>query len=372
MIINRYLLRDLTKTWLAVFAVLLLIATSHKLVRLISKAASGDLSPNLLLQMIGLQLPELFAFLIPLALFLSIILTFGRYCVDHEFTAFMALGVSWRRILTIGFGMSLALMILTGYMTLVIVPGLEHQKDNLLASEEPVALLQMLNQGRFYSFQDDSLVFYVEQLSDDKKEMKEVFIAEQPRSSPSEDDDWTVISAQKGQILIHPEDGRIYLELNDGYRYEGTPGLQDYFMVGFDKYGRLMERKAPEEGLYMYRSMPTSMLWGSTNKSFISELQWRISIPLSAPILALVAMPLSRIPPRKGRFHRMLPAIIIFIIYYNLLTMCKRWVAQGVLEPWLGVWWVHASVFMIGLVMIGHVSGVWARIFYRKRDLDHV
>lgn len=367
MIIHRYLLRDLTKTWLAVVSILLLIATSHKLVRLISKAAAGDLSPTLLMQMISLQLPELVAFLIPLSLFLSILLSFGRYSVDQEFTAMMALGVSWGRLVFLGVSFSLVLMCLTGYMTLWVVPNLEHQKENLLASEKPVALLKSLNKGRFYSFQDDRLVFYVEDLSDDKKNLSEVFIAEQPKHSPREDEDWTVVSAQKGSIKVHPDDGRIYVELQNGHRYEGTPGLQDYMMVSFDKYGRLIERKTPEEGLYLYRSMPTKMLWGSTNTSFNSELQWRLSLPLSAPILALLAIPLSKVPPRKGRFYRILPAIILFIFYYNLLTMCKRWVSQGVLDPMIGVWWVHGLMLIIAIIMIGHVSALWRRMFYQMR-----
>lgn len=370
MIINRYIFRDLTKTWLSVFTVLLLIATSHKLVRLVSKAATGELSSDLLIQLIGFQLPELIAFLMPLAFFLTILLSFGRYCVDHEFTAFMALGVSWRRLLLLGLSISLVIMCLTGALTLWLVPKLEHQKDNLLAAEEPIVLLQSLSKGRFYSFQDDSLVFYVEELSEDKLSLQEVFIAEQPSSSPSEDEDWTVLTAQKGKIIAN-DDGQIYVELSDGRRYEGTPGLQDYMMVNFDKYGKLIERKVPKEGLYMYRSMPTQMLMGSSNTSFHAELQWRLAIPLSAPILTLVAMPLSRVPPRKGRFHRFLPGIILFILYYNLLTMCKRWIGQGTLDPSLGMWWVHGIMLLIGLAMVGQVSGFWSGIYYALRGPKH-
>lgn len=364
MIIHRYIAKDIIKAWTAILGVLLLIATSHKLVRLIGKAASGDLSPSLLLQMIGLQIPELVAFLIPLSLFLAILLTLGRMSVDQEITAFFALGGSWAKLTSMILLISFLAVAASGFMTLWWVPKLELKKDHLMAQEESTALLQALNKGRFYSFQNDQLVFYVEDLSSDKKRLHEVFIAEQP-ADPNDDKDWTVLTAMKGKVIVDEKDGHTFLELQQGHRYDGMPGEQDYLMVEFDQYGKLIEKKTPKAGIYMYRSMPTTMLWDSTNTSFTSELQWRIAIPLSAPILALIALSLSRIPPRKGRFHRLLPSIIIFILYYNLLTMCKRWVAQGTLDPHVGLWWVHGLFFLIGVALITQASGWAAKLAYR-------
>ncbi len=367
MIIQRYLAKDLVRTFLAVFVVLMLVATSHKLVRLIAKAASGEISGGLLLQLIGYQLPELFAFLIPLALYLAILLTFGRFSVENELTAYFSTGGSWFKLVNLGLILSVILMVITAGMTLWVVPHLEHQRDNMIAQEEPTVLLGSLNQGRFYSFQGDKLVFYVEELSEKKNELREVFIAEQPREKPQANDDWTVLTAMKGQIITHHDDGRAYVELGSGHRYEGVPGELDYMTIEFDTYGRLLEKKPVKEGMYMYRSMPTSMLWGSPNTSFNGELQWRLSIPLSAPILTLLAVPLSQVPPRKGRFHRLLPAIVIFILYFNLLTMCKRWIGRGSLDPHIGVWWVHGIVLAMAIGLLLTKTGFFSKVLYRVR-----
>ena len=63
LIINRYLAKDLGLTFLAVFMVLLLVATSNKFVSLITKISAGEIIQGLLLKMIALRLPHLCAFL---------------------------------------------------------------------------------------------------------------------------------------------------------------------------------------------------------------------------------------------------------------------------------------------------------------------
>lgn len=59
------------------------------------------------------------------------------------------------------------------------------------------------------------------------------------------------------------------------------------------------------------------------------ELLWRIGIPVSALILALLAIPLSYVNPRAGRSANMLIAVLIYAIYSNLLWVAQAWVAQG-------------------------------------------
>ena len=46
-----------------------------------------------------------------------------------------------------------------------------------------------------------------------------------------------------------------------------------------------------------------------------SKLQWSISLGLMSLIAVLLAIPISRVPPREGRYKRVLPAIFVFIFY---------------------------------------------------------
>ena len=42
----------------------------------------------------------------------------------------------------------------------------------------------------------------------------------------------------------------------------------------------------------------------------------------------------------------MLIAILIYVIYSNLLSVAQAWVAQGKLSFWIGVWVVHAVMLL--------------------------
>ncbi len=77
-----------------------------------------------------------------------------------------------------------------------------------------------------------------------------------------------------------------------------------------------------------------------------AELQWRLSIPLSALLLALLALPLSSVSPRQGRYSQVFPAILIYVIYVNLLFVARNWVEQKTVPVSVGIWWVH-GVFLL-------------------------
>lgn len=357
LIINRYLASDLWRTLLSVFSVLMLIAISNKFVSLISKVSSGELAQGLLLKIIIFQLPYLCSFLLPFSLFLAIIFSFGRAFVDNELTVLFSCGGDWKRLLIISLGFSFIIFLITGFLNLVVVPKFNYQSEKMIATQEPGLLADSLIKGRFYSFNHDKLIFYVNDISPNKRELSQVFIVQQaPEKSPNSTR-WAVLTAQKGEIKLNDKEGYAYLELENGTRYEGVPGKQDYSVIHFGSYHRLIEKKNPPEGLYHARATPTQDLIRSNDKSYIAELQWRLAVPLSAPILALLAVPLSWVSPRAGRYGRLLPAIILFMIYYNGLEIAKRWVAQGLIPIDIGLWWVHIVMILLALGLNLVISG---------------
>ncbi|HKY70097.1 MAG TPA: LPS export ABC transporter permease LptF [Gammaproteobacteria bacterium] len=359
MLLKNYLQKELFKTFIAVLSVLLLIAISHKFVRLIAQAASGDVSPALLLQAIGLQIPEILSILLPLSLYLSILLSFGRLYVDHELPAMFACGFSWQPLVQVCLIFGSWLTIVVGALTLYIVPKLAEIRDILFQQQVGSILVETVAPGRFHAFSDDKFIFYVEKLSNDRKKMQEVFIAEKTPDQPETDKNRRVVIAQTGNIQTDPKTGSLTVILHNGTQFEGTPGQRDYAVVSFDEYGKVIAQKPPTKGIYYHRSMPTNLLLKMTNKSYRAEFLWRISIPVSVLILALLAVALSRVPPRLGRFAKILPAIILYVMYYNFLILSKRWVANEMLPVWLSVWWVHFSMLLLAAFLLLEASGRW-------------
>jgi lipopolysaccharide export system permease protein len=283
----------------------------------------------------------------------------------------LACGVSWQKLTMVALSLGIVVMVLAGILTCYSNPRLAHFREQLLQKEGPLFLIQTLNPGRFHTFHKDKLVFYVAGVNSDRSELKQIFIAEQPQGIAKEQDQWSVISAHRGSIFKEGQSGLTYIKLFNGRRYNGTPGESDYSILQFAEYQRLLENPATvQEGLYFHRTMPTKMLIENPTKGNLAELQWRLSIPLSTLLLALLAVPLSRVSPRKGRFGSLFIAIVICIVYYNLLTVSKRWVGAGVIPPVVGVWWVHLLLLGLGLGLLGRASGRWQQLYhYLKKTL---
>ena len=99
-------------------------------------------------------------------------------------------------------------------------------------------------------------------------------------------------------------------------------------------------------------ALPTASLFGSQELRSIAELQWRISLPLLVFIVTLMAVPLSRVNPRQGRFLKLLPAILLYMAYLTLLTYARGWLENGKTPRLLGLWWIHALFLSIGLALL--------------------
>jgi lipopolysaccharide export system permease protein len=97
---------------------------------------------------------------------------------------------------------------------------------------------------------------------------------------------------------------------------------------------------------------PSDSLWRSQDAGERAELQWRIALPIMCLVLALIAVPLSRLRPRQGRYARVWLAVLIFFLYYNLAAAGKTWIARGALPPFLGLWWTHLAVILLALLVI--------------------
>ena len=81
------------------------------------------------------------------------------------------------------------------------------------------------------------------------------------------------------------------------------------------------------------------------------ELLWRISLPASAFVLALLAIPLSSFNPRVGRSVNLIVALLVYVVYSNLVSLSQAWVAQDKLNPWLGAVSMHLVMALATVVL---------------------
>jgi lipopolysaccharide export system permease protein len=79
-------------------------------------------------------------------------------------------------------------------------------------------------------------------------------------------------------------------------------------------------------------------------------------------ILCLLAIPLSFVNPRAGRSMNIVLAILVYMVYSNLLSIMQASIAQSRVDFFIGMWGVHAAMVLLLLVMFYRrlsVFSVW-------------
>lgn len=406
-LIARYLTKEVFWTFLIITGILLLIVLSNRFATYLAKAASGELPIGLVFNIVLLYIPELLSYLIPLGFFMAILFAHGRLHVDSEMIVMAACGVSWRSIAQITLLLGLIVMCVTALLTLWVVPVVADIREQALSKGETFGVMQSLLPGRFQTLAEGKLVFYLEDAAPRKESLKGVFIAERPserpplpvlentqknntlQKNPQAQNDkvvqnnqntqknqprgWALITAETANLKRNKDAEDYYLVLKNGERYQGLPGSANYTVVQFQEYGRLIPRGSDAVPAEVQRLKGSQTLLQSNTKEDAAELQWRLSLPLTVPILALIAVPLACVQPRFGRFAKFIPAIAIYILYYNLFTISKRWVTAGTLPSYIGVWWVHVIFILLGLSLLAKQSGWFKRqTFLKGKFLNRV
>ena len=260
----------------------------------------------------------------------------------------VGLGRMYRPFLHLG----LMLALVTALLSLWLSPSAGRTVDFLTKKAAQDLKFGVLEPGRFRELPNDGGVFYIESVSDDRSEIRGVFARLLSERGES------VITAPRGVQRTDPITGARNIVLLDGYRVDGAAGQADFRITRFDEHGVTID---PPD--FVYRSSkqatkPSMALLGSADPRDQAELQWRLSSPLAVLLLALLAVPLSRIEARAGRYSKVAMGIVIYIVYFNLLGIAQAWLESGKLPAWIGLWWVHL-VLALAILRLYAVRGGW-------------
>ena len=352
MIVFRYLSREVLVTLSAVSAVLLVIIMSGRFIKYLAQAAQGILDPGVLFQIMAFRIPGFLELILPLGLFLGILLAYGRLYLDSEMTVLAATGMSQQRLFLYTLAPAALVALLVAWLSLGLAPQGVTQVARILSEQDALTEFDTLVPGRFQSMRNGTRVTYTEALSEDRNQLGGIFISEKRLSKVGDKERGIVVLvAENGHQEIQG-DGSRYLILKNGYRYDGNPGQADYRVVQYDTYGVLLPKPSVSVDLSAREAIPTSQLIGSDQLRLQSELQWRLSIPLLVFVVTLLAVPLSRVNPRQGRFLKLLPAILMYMTYLGLLIAARGSLDKGRIPPAVGLWGVHLLFLLIGLLLL--------------------
>ena len=345
---QKYILREWFWTALAVSIVLVIVLLGAYLSDMLKDIAGGRIPAGLLGIQLLLHLPESLGNILPLAGFVAVMWGLGRLYRDQEMSVMRSSGFGWgnlvKPLLSLVIPMAVALLVLG----MSVAPTAARMAEEQLEKAFRSAALWGLQAGKFHVLRQGELVLYAEAIGEDGVTLKNIFIKQR---NEEREQIWV---AQKGRYWMDNETGDRYLILEDGKVTDVAPGQLDLRVLTFARNDlRLPEPEFRKRKKAKINSVSSAELLENGNVESIAELQWRLSPAISVIVLGLLAIPLAHSEPREGRGFRVVLGILIYILYGNLLYLCRSWVIDGVLPTYIGMWWVHL-VFLI-------ISFAWVR-----------
>ena len=342
MIFLRTLLREFATLATAVFLSLFLIAITTRLIRLLGHAAGGKIPSDAVVAFLGFSALGVLPVLLSLTLFITVLLALNRAWRDSEMVIWFSSGLSlaaWLRPVLI---FAAPLVFVIALLSLVISPWsaqMAEQYRSRLDSRDDISRVEA---GTFGESRSKDRVFFVESVAGDKSSVQNVFVSSVQHRRTG------VMMSERGFTEYAPNGDR-FLVMLSGRRYEGVPGDADFSVAEYDRYATRIQAKEGDEPEATQKSLSTLGLVENPTRVNLGELLWRVGVPLSALILALLAVPLSFVNPRAGRSINLLFALLTYMVYSNLLSISQARVAQGKLAFSTGWWLVHV---LMGLVLM--------------------
>ncbi|MDP2829240.1 MAG: LPS export ABC transporter permease LptF [Sulfuricellaceae bacterium] len=352
MIFRRALLHELIINAAAVFTILLAISLTTLVIRLLGQAASGSLASEAVLAFLGFSALNYLPVLLSLTVFIAVLLTLTRSYQDSEMVVWFCAGQSLKTFIGPVLNFTLPVVLIVGITSLFVSPWAIQKRNEFKQQVESRDDVSTISPGVFKESRHSDRVFFVESFAGNLDTVNNIFV------QSTEGGKQGVLFAQKGYQTTTPE-GDHFLVLQNGRRYDGTLGSANYRIVEFERYAIRIEPYQAKRDTPSSKALSVSDLLKQPKPEHLAELEWRISLPLTTLLLALLAIPLSSVNPRAGRSMNLMLALLAYLVYSNSLSIAQAWVAQGKLHPALGLWVVHGLLIVFLLVL-----------FYRRMSLS--
>ena len=339
-IFRQSLVREFAVTAVAAFVVLLGITITTQLVRFLGLAAGGSITFSGVFALLAFTSFSYLPVLLSLTLFIAVLMSLTRCYRDSEMIVWFSSGLSLTAWIRPVLSFALPIVILIALLSLLLSPWAITKSEEFRGYMDNRDDISQVTPGVFRESKQSERVFFVENVSEEENRVANVFVSSTQHSQTG------VMVARRG-FLETAGNGDRFLVLLNGRRYEGLPGSAEYKISEFERYAMRIEAREARASTPSAKSLPTLDLLHNPNPVYRGELAWRIGLPLSALVLALLAIPLSFFNPRAGRSLNLVLAILVYMIYNNVLSIAQAWISQQRISLPLGLWGVHATMLLI-------------------------
>ena len=372
MIIQRYIVKEIASTFAATLFVLMLIIVGNTFVRLLGKVSGGGLPLDALGKLVFLGSINGLIKLVPIALLIGMMLAFGRFYRDHEISAMHSSGMGPKQFYKGIFLFVGPLTLVIAALTLFVIPGLERTSNNVKQEikQRPEAAGIPVGEFMHSKAGDKRITLFVEDIDEKNVVMQRFFMnikedasnKTQVKASDDiedqnniteirEDDTEIILSAQQALLYIDPNNGNRIVKIENGSRYDNNKTSGEMSIFSFAEHG--IHIPALEINISKdLEAEPTLSLLKQNDRESLAEIHWRLALIFSAPVMALLAFPLSHTTPRQGRFGKLAFGILLYAVYANLIISGKSMIEDGKIPTWLGLWWTHLIFIALSFWLI--------------------
>ncbi len=397
--------QQIASTTAIVLGFLVFLLLGGRLIRYFGLAAEGKLDVSLLFTIISYNLPSFLELILPLAFFIALMLVFGRFYVDHEMAVINSSGISRGQLARFTIPLIVMLFVCEAWLSILAKPWGVRHSESIWQQQAMQSAFDLIRPGEFLSSGDYHLyvgsldesvsgntklqnVILIQtntskgsaskdtagkdatsnnldnQLDNTPEELKN--LPTLPRKLHSKD---TIILAKLAQqVKTDPTSGKSQLDLFNGRRYEIGATSKKYNQVSFDRYRiTLTQEKKDTVDETNTVTSHISSIWKTAvasaqpNLPAQAELGYRLSLPWLIIIAPMLAVPLAQVRPRQGRWLRLIPAIVIFVIVAMGIISLKKPVSNGKVSVWANLWFI---IVVMGLALYMNWS---SRIHQRIR-----
>ncbi len=347
MVAARYINRELMLMFAVTTLVLLVVAVGGRFIGYLQDAAAGKFAAESLAHILRLRMPGFLQLLLPFAFFIAVLLTFSRLHAEREAAVLTGGGVGPGRLFAWILGPLGLLVGLVAWLSLQVTPASNEALAGFMMEQRLRSAFEAVNPGLFNVFDRDDRVVYAEAVSDDRRTLGNVFISEYRAQQPI-----VTVWAERGRQYLDGETGSRFLVLENGRRYLGKSGSGDYRVTRFQTLSqRLTGQQRPRRAIDA-DALPTATLWRRADAEAAAELHWRLGLPLFCLVSALMALGIARAGPRQGRFARVVPGVLLLLLYHFVLLANRNALLSGALPPVAGLWPAHAAFVAAGAALV--------------------
>ncbi len=365
MILPRYIARRILQPMLGTLVFLLALYLAWAATDLIAAGGAASMTAAEFLRLISLQAVTVLDLLLPVSLFLAIVSGLGQMVSNQENVAIRAAGGGESMIIGSVVVIATMFSVLIAVLMLWLRAPLFEQIYSVRQAISDDNDLRRIQSGEFYLTDSDhgtdpgsvssgSRVVFADR--SDGERLYDVLVAFNRAGI-----DEVIFAASAQQYFA--DDGRQMIRFEDGhlYRLQQQSGLGGDWRMQFKQLTLAMSDSRQDAVSSRRKAMPLAALAVADDPLLQTELQRRFAAPLTTLLLALLAVPLSRSAPRKNRYGRLILAAVIMIVFFNIDSLARSWLEQGLVPVFPGIFWPH--MLLIALL----IGWFWPQRSRRRR-----